>query len=146
MLRACASNVLKFCYVLADIWYASSETMKVLHEGLEKNFIMPVKSNRKVALSLNNKQHDEYQTVSSLTLEANTVTQVYVEQLAFPMLLVKQVFINEDGSEGVLYLVTDDLTLDYAAITTLYQKRWGVEIDHPQCRYQHPFLGFGTSA
>jgi len=130
MLRACVRNTLKFCYVLADSWYASSETMKVLHEELEKNFIMPVKSNRKVALSLNNKQHDEYQTVSSLALEANTVTQVYVEQLAFPMLLVKQVFRNEDGSEGVLYLVTDDLTLDYAAITTLYQKRWGVETFH----------------
>jgi len=130
MLRACASNTLRFRYVLADTWYASSETMKVLHEELDKNFVMPVKSNRKVALSQEDKQHDKYQTVSSLTLEANTVTQVYVEQLTFPMLLVKQVFTNEDGSEGVLYLVTDDLMLDYAAITTLYQKRWGVETFH----------------
>ena len=104
--------------------------MELIHSELEKHFIMPVKSNRKVALSFEDKQQENYQAVSSLTLEADTPTEVYVEQLDFPLLLAKQVFTNEDGKKGVLYLLTDDVTLDYAAITTLYQRRWGVETFH----------------
>ena len=130
MLKLCRGNAIKFRYVLADTWYAAAETMKLIHEELKKHFVMPVKSNRKVALSLEDKEQENYQAVSSLTLEAGTITEVYVEQCAFPLLLAKQVFTNEDGKEGVLYLLTDDLTLDYAAITTLYQKRWGVETFH----------------
>jgi hypothetical protein len=48
----------------------------------------------------------------------------------FPLFLVKQVFKNEDGSEGVLYLVSSDVTLDYERLTTIYQKRWKVEEYH----------------
>jgi hypothetical protein len=31
--------------------------------------------------------------------------------------------------------VTNDVTLDYAAITTLYQRRWGVEMNQAQCTH-----------
>lgn len=65
-------------------------------------------------------------------IEANTTTrQVYLEQVPFALLLCKQVFINEDGgSEGVLYLVSSDPTLDYEGLTTIYQRRWKVEEYH----------------
>lgn len=129
MLKQCRCNAVKFSHVLADTWYAAAETMEMIHKEL-KHFVMPVKSNRKVALSLEDKEQGNYQGVSSLVLEADTTTEVYVEQLCFPVLLAKQVFKNEDGKEGVLYLLTDDLSLDYAALTTLYQKRWGVETFH----------------
>jgi Rps23 Pro-64 3,4-dihydroxylase Tpa1-like proline 4-hydroxylase len=57
--------------------------------------------------------------------------EVYVEQAEFPLLLVKQVFKNEeDGSEGVLYLVSSDVTLDYEQLTTIYKRRWKVEEYH----------------
>ncbi len=46
------------------------------------------------------------------------------------MLLAKQVFKNEDGTEGVLYLVSSDVTLDYERMTTIYQRRWKVEEYH----------------
>ncbi len=46
------------------------------------------------------------------------------------MLSARQVFKNEDGTEGVLYLVTSDLTLDYERMTTIYQRRWKVEEYH----------------
>ena len=55
---------------------------------------------------------------------------VYLEDVGFPLLLVKQVFTNADGSTGILYLVTSDTTLDGNGITTLYQKRWNVEPYH----------------
>jgi hypothetical protein len=44
--------------------------------------------------------------------------------------LCKQVFKNEDGSEGVLYLLSSDVTLDYERLTTIYQRRWKVEEYH----------------
>ena len=48
-----------------------------------------------------------------------------------PVAIVQQVFKNEeDGSEGVLYLVSSDLTLDYDCLTTIYQRRWKVEQYH----------------
>jgi hypothetical protein len=37
---------------------------------------------------------------------------------------------DEDGSEGVLYLVNSDLALDYERMSTIYQRRWKVEEYH----------------
>lgn len=131
MLEACAKNRIGFRYVLNDVWYASSENMRYIKQELEKEFIMPLKANRKVALSLEEKKRGAYEQVGSLELEPGTVREVYVEQVEFPLLLVKQVFKNEeDGSEGVLYLVGSDPTLDYERLTTIYQRRWKVEEYH----------------
>lgn len=130
MLEACAKNRIGFRYVLNDVWYASSENMSYIKEELGKEFIMPIKTNRKVALSLERKKRAEYEQVGSLELEAGTVREVYVEQVEFPLLLCKQVFKNEDGSEGVLYLVSSDVTLDYERLSTIYQRRWKVEEYH----------------
>jgi DDE superfamily endonuclease len=126
MLSACTKNHIKFRYVLSDVWYASSENMRYIKQELNKEFIMPLKSNRKVALSLEDKKRGDYERVASLELEPATVRKVYLEQVEFPLLLVKQVFKNEDGSEGVLYLVSSDLTLEYERLTTIYQRRWKV--------------------
>ena len=131
MLKACAKNRIGFRYVLNDVWYASSENMIHVKQNLEKEFIMPIKTNRKVALSLEHKKRGEYEQVASVELEPGTVAEVYVEQVEFPLLLVKQVFKNEeDGSEGVLYLVSSDVTLDYEQLTTIYKRRWKVEEYH----------------
>jgi IS4 transposase len=47
------------------------------------------------------------------------------------LLLAKGVFKNEDGTEGVLYLVSsDDVTLDHERLSTIYQRRWKVEEYH----------------
>jgi hypothetical protein len=40
-----------FRYVFSDVWYASAENMKYIRRDLKRHFIMPLKSNRKVALS-----------------------------------------------------------------------------------------------
>ena len=130
MLSVCQSNRLKFRYVLSDVWYSASENMSHIKEKLQKEFIMPVKTNRKVALSLEDKKRGLYERVASLELEPDTVCEVYLEQVGFPLLLAKRVFKNEDGSEGVLYLVTSDVTLDHERMTTIYQRRWKVEEYH----------------
>jgi hypothetical protein len=130
LLRICVNNEIPFRFVLNDIWYSSADNMNYIKNDLKKDFIMPLKSNRKIALSLSDKHHGLYRKVESLALEAGEVITVYLEQVEFPVLLVKQVFKNEDGSHGILYLVSNDTTLRYDQITTIYQKRWKIEVYH----------------
>ena len=46
------------------------------------------------------------------------------------MILHLQIFKNKDGSEGILYLISNDIELDKQSIETIYQKRWKVEVFH----------------
>jgi len=130
MVQQAVENQIAFRYVLNDVWFSAADNMMFVKRGLKRDFVMPIKSNRKVALSLADKQQGRYHRVDALVLEAQAVHEVYLESVDFPLLLVKQVFTNEDGSTGLLYLVTSDLTLTYDDITTTYRKRWHVEPYH----------------
>ena len=124
------TNQIPFTYVLNDIWYASADNMMFVKHTLHKEFIMPLKANRKVAVSLADKRAGRFVRVDTLVLEPNTPQDIYLESVDFPLRLVKQVFTNEDGNVGIQYLVTSDTTLSSDDITTLYQKRWNVEPYH----------------
>jgi transposase len=130
MLKACVKNAMPFRYVINDVWFAAAENMKLIKTELNKDFVMPLKSNRNVALSGNDKKDGHYQAVETLSLEHGKARAVYLEQVPFPLLLVKQVFTNKDGSQGFLYLVTSDMTLDGDRMMGLYQERWQVEVYH----------------
>lgn len=130
ILRVCQQNQVLYKYVLADNWYSSSENMKFIKLDLNKDFIMSIKSNRKVALSLEDKRKGHFVRVDSLALEHNTPQMIYLKGVDFPLLLVKQVFRNKDGSKGILYLVCSDINLTYDQPITIYQKRWRVEVFH----------------
>jgi len=54
-------------------------------------------------------------------------------------LVCRQVFTNEDGSEGVLYLCTSELSLTASSLRTLYQKRWKVEEYHKSLKSNAAF-------
>jgi hypothetical protein len=139
LLRQAVTNRIPFRYVLHDVWYASAETMRFVKHDLKKDVIMPIKTNRKIARSLPDKQRGASVAVEALALEAGTVPVVYLEGVDFPLLLAKHVFTNEDGSTGVCYLVTSDLTLTYEQITTIYRTRWNVEPSHKSLK-QHASL------
>ncbi len=139
MLKVCSKNNIKFKYVLNDVWYASSENMMLVKDELKKDFIMPIKTNRKIALSKKDKLSGKYVTVSRLGLKENTQQEIYLEGVSFQLLLIKQVFKNADGTEGVLYLVSSDLTKTYEQITAIYHKRWKVEEYHKSLK-QHVSL------
>lgn len=55
---------------------------------------------------------------------------VRLEGVDFPLRLVRQVFKDEDGSTGALYLVSSDIELTDEQITTTYHRRWRVEEYH----------------
>ena len=130
MLEQAVTNRIPFRYVLNDVWFASAENMRFVKQTLVKDFVMPLKTNRKIALSAEDKQLGRYVSVATLELERLATREIYLEGVEFPLLLIKQVFENEDGSTGELYLVTSDRTLTYDAMTTLYRTRWNVEPYH----------------
>jgi hypothetical protein len=130
MLSACKDDRLKFRYVLSDVIYSASQNMSHIKEELKREFIMALKTNRKVALSLEDKRKGAYVRVGSLKLKPGPVLEVHLEQVRFPLFVLEQVFTNEDGSTGVLYLASSDPTLDHERMTTIYHRRWKVEEYH----------------
>lgn len=130
MLRVCRQNQLRYRYVLTDNWFSSKENMAFIKLDMGKDFVMALKSNRTVALSLEDKRQGRFVRVDALPLEEGTVVQAYIKGLSFPVVLARQVFTNKDGSTGVLYLASSDLLIDYDRLSTLYQKRWNVEVFH----------------
>ena len=123
-------NQIQFKYVLNDVWFSAADNMNFVQTSLRKDFIMPLKANRKVVVSLSAKQNGTYQRVDTLELEPMQPVTVYLENVPFALFLIKQIFTNEDGSTGTLYLVTSDTTLSGEEISTIYQKRWNVEPYH----------------
>lgn len=115
-----------FRYVLADSWFSSSENMTYITKECGSDFIMAIKSNRVVALGEAEKSKGDFISIESLELEGRTMF-VYLKQYDSPVLIGKQVFKNGDGSTGTLYLASSDLGLDFAELTTIYEKRWKVE-------------------
>lgn len=130
MLKHCQQNNIQYKYVITDIWYGSADNMNFIAKDLKRHFLIPLKKNRHVACSKKEKEAKQYQAVESLVLEQNKVYKIFLKDVDYPLLLTKLVFKNEDDSEGVLYLVTNDLTLDAQSMATLYKRRWSVEEYH----------------
>jgi hypothetical protein len=130
LIRQALANQLLFRYILADIWFAATDTMNLIKLELKKEFIFALKENRKVALSQEDKLNGRYQRIDALDMPDNSTRLVFLEGVSFPLLLVKQLFTNEDDSTGLRYLVSSDLSLDFDQATTLFQKRWKVELYH----------------
>ena len=82
MLQNCVHNRIPCRYVLNDIWFASAENMNYIKRTLGKEFIMGLKTNRKIALSRQDKQHGRYHRLHQLDLPEDTVTVIYLEQSA----------------------------------------------------------------
>ena len=129
LIQEAVKNELRFRYVLNDSWFCNAENMKFIQYETESYFVMAMKGNRKVALSLADKQAGKYIDIKEAVIEG-CVQRVYIEQLEFPILITKQVFKNGDGSTGTLYLCSNDLNLSYEQMTTIYKKRWKVEEYH----------------
>ncbi len=130
MVSQCCANQLKFHTVMGDIWYGSADNMKHIKLDCHKDFIFAVKGNRTVAVSRSTKLCGQFHAIESLGLEEGVAKQVYVKGVDFPVLVVKQVFINEDGSSGILYLIASNLGLKAKDIIEYYKKRWCIEVFH----------------
>ena len=139
MVLRCLFNQLPFRYVLADTWFASAENMIFVKKEHHKDFIFPLKDNRKIALREEDKLAGRYVSVSSVALQENATIEIWLEGVDFPLLLCNQVFTNKDGSQGILYLVTSDTNLSAQEMQTIYQKRWKVEVYHKSLKSNASF-------
>jgi len=124
-------NKVKFRYVLWDSWFSSNDNFEMVHYELKKYFVAALKANRKVALSWEDKLAGKFHQVRQLDELEDRCTKVWIKGLDFPVMLTKRVFTNKDGSTGEQYIVTNDLELCDALLTSAtYDKRWGVEVFH----------------
>lgn len=130
LIQQAIDNKLAIEYIVSDKWFSNKENMNFV-ANLQQQFIFPLKHNRKVALSKEDKANGLYQAVSEVKLEEGQVLIVYVEGVEFPLLLQKQVFLSKDGvptgNEPILYLVSNNLTLDAPTMKAIYSIRWKVE-------------------
>jgi Transposase len=130
MIQQVVKNQVLFRFCLFDVWFASKENLEFIKQTIKREFICPLKANRKIALSLDDKHQGHWIKVETLEIQENAEREIYLEGLDFPVLLAKQIFTNEDGSTGILYLISSDTTQSADQIKTIYQRRWNVEEFH----------------
>jgi len=111
------------------IWYSSAENMRHIVKKLKKSFIIPVKSNRLVALSEDDWKKKNFVQIKSLNWDKQSV-KIWMKGIDFPLLANKQCFTNKDKSTGVIYLVTNDLDCTKEKMEKVYKKRWSIEVFH----------------
>jgi hypothetical protein len=144
MVTAAIGQEIPFAYLLADTWFSSVDNFLFLKEKKKKDFIIPLKDNRNVAISEEEKKKGNWLKLESLVFEADTPLILYLESLPFPLAVHRVVFVNNDESEGILYLSSSDLTLTGSRMTTIYQLRWKVEEYHKSFKSNACFSGSPT--
>jgi hypothetical protein len=124
-------NSVKFKYILADKWFGSNENMDFIDNNLNKKFIFPVKKNRLVALSKDDKINGKYVNISSINMSSCDSRLVYFKDCETLIKLTKQVSKNgNDGETTNLYFSTNDITLSPESILEIYKRRWKIEEYH----------------
>ena len=86
-----------------------------------------MKANRLATLDVNGGQ---FKPIKSLDLEEGKTKILWLKGLDFPVQLLKKTFTNEDQSTGILYLVTNDLSILPDRLYEIYHKRWKIEEYH----------------
>jgi Transposase DDE domain len=123
-------NKVQFQTLVWDSWFSSNENFEFVHKELKKDFVGAIKSNRKAALSLEDKQQGKFKSIAELCAQKDQTRTVWLKGLDFPVLIAKQVFINKDLSSGELFLVSNNTNYTAPKLFNTYNKRWGIEDFH----------------
>jgi len=124
-------NELKYRYILFDKWFASIENLVFINNVLKKKFVCPLKKNRKVALSKEDKLNGKYVSIADVDMEGCSSRLVYLEGYEDTLKITKQVSKDGDDDESIyLYLVTNDIDLTTDKILEIYKRRWKIEEYH----------------
>ncbi len=81
--------------------------MQYIKLRVKKDFIIALKSNRLVALFIDDKLQGHFVNLESIELNPDSCCKVFLKGLDFPVSLTKQVFRNKNQSTGILYLYLD---------------------------------------
>ncbi len=129
MLKQAHQNAIPFTYVLGDSWYTNAENINAVL-AIGKQYLGAAKSTLEVALSTTERANGKFSKISELKLNVGTLLKVYIRSVKQPVVVCRDLFINKDGSEGELLLLSTDVKQTYQQIITTYQKRWEVEDYH----------------
>ena len=124
-------NEVKYKYILFDKWFASVNNLIFIEEELNKKFVCPIKSNRKIALTEEERNNGKYVNISNIDMEGGSSRLIYLEGYEKPLRIIKQVVKNgDDGESNYLYLVTNDIGLSFNEVLEIYKRRWKIEEYH----------------
>jgi len=126
MILTAVKNQVKFKYVLMDSWFGAKDNFSFITK-YKKEFISAIKSNRLIALSLEDKKQGKFIRVDELELSDKESIRGYIKGYDKEVLLVRRIFTNKNGSIGLQNLVCSELTLDGDSVSAIYEKRWKVE-------------------
>ena len=121
-----AQQQVRYRYLLADSWYASAENLNTVL-ALGHDFVLALESSRTIALRDKARKNGQFQALDTLLFPDEQPLRVWLRSVQPAVLVARQVLLNKDGSQGVLYLVSSDTSLDQAQLTTIYQRRWKVK-------------------
>ena len=130
LIKRSISNNVKWKYILSDNWFGANKNLSYIHYEIKRDFITGIKSNRLIAMTDEEQKNGQYKQLSNLNLKDGEKRIVFLKDLSFPVALITKIFKNEDGSEGALYLVTNDLESSTDQIYDVYKKRWRIEEYH----------------
>lgn len=139
MIAGVVKKQILFRFVLADTWFSAADNMIFIKNTAKKDFIIPLKSNRNVFLDAPSAKVGKPVKLTSLDFDTNALQTLWLEEVPFPLLVCRQVFKNENGSEGNLYLCSSDLDLSASDLSMLYQKRWKIEEYHKSLKSNASF-------
>jgi hypothetical protein len=124
-------NRVQYQYILFDIWFSASDNLKLIKQELSKDFICPLKGNRLAALMPSDgAMPGNFQGLETLLIPPDTLLPIRLKGVAFPVNLLKHIYTNADGSSGVIYLISSDLSLNAQTLLATYHKRWACEECH----------------
>jgi len=84
-------NKVKYKYILFDKWFASIKNLVFIEEELKKKFVCPIKSNRKIALTLEERNKGKYVNISTIDIEGSSSRLIYLEGYENHLRVIKQV-------------------------------------------------------
>ena len=101
---------------------------------LVHDFIFALPTSRTVARTMARSEvgrgNGEFQALDTLAFPEGQPLRVWLRGIVEAVLVVRQVFKNQDGSQGVLYLVSSNTSLTWEQVTIIYQKRWKIAEYH----------------
>jgi len=129
IISTCLANSLKFRYVLMDSWFAAKDNFEFIRKK-DKHFIAALKSNRLFALSAEDKKQGHFTRIETLQLTDQQTVRGWLKGFDQEVLIVRRIFTNKECSKGIFNLVCSDLALHGEQVSTIYKKRWQVEVFH----------------
>lgn len=125
-------NNVQYSHVTFDSWYSSAENITFVVEDLNKQVVCALKDNRGISFDLDETSDKKRQwiAVSKAEIEPNCAIKIRLKKIPFPLILVKRVFHNMNGTVGVQYLVSSDTDADAESTNTIYKDRWSSEDVH----------------